>query len=388
MTFRFIVLLLSLSFLNANAVETITIGQTHRIHSDVLEEDRQYQVYLPDSYDWAEDRRYPVLYVLDGRKHFTHSAATVGFLAAQGEIPEMIVVAITSTVRIRDFTQTDWADHWTGGGGAPNFKLFLSSELIPAIDRRYRTDGYRVLSGSSAAGQFALYCLSAEPDLFQAYFAIAPSLDWDNNLPQRSLAQLFTNVQRLPAFLYIARSDDTGTFLADYNKLVQTLMTNAPRKFRWQSQAYPQESHVSVPLLAQIDALRSLYTGYRFHDDLLFLGFEHARQHFEDVSETVGTNLAIPEHVTNSLAYAALAEGKTADAIALFKLNVETNPNSANAYDSLADGYSSAEKWQEAVRASERAVVLATKFKNPNLSYFIEQSSKNAEQLRQQTASN
>ena len=44
-----------------------------------------------------------------------------------------------------------------------------SSELIPEIERSYRTDGFRVLYGHSAAGQFALYCLTSEPSLFRAY---------------------------------------------------------------------------------------------------------------------------------------------------------------------------------------------------------------------------
>src|SRR3954470_12724648 len=96
------------------------------------------------------------LYVLDGKDHFFHTAGSAGYLAEQGEIPEMIVVAIGSTVRVRDFTQTDWPAGWIGGGGAGNFKRFLSAELIPKVDRTYRTDGFRVLSGHSAGGQFAL----------------------------------------------------------------------------------------------------------------------------------------------------------------------------------------------------------------------------------------
>ena len=70
-------------------------------------------------------RSYPVLYVLDGESNFIHTVGSLSFLSSQGEIPELIVVAITSTVRIRDFTQTDWSSHWIGGGGAKNFKSFL-----------------------------------------------------------------------------------------------------------------------------------------------------------------------------------------------------------------------------------------------------------------------
>ena len=375
--------LLAITAVAASAAVPVTIGQMERIGSTALDEEREYQINLPASYGWAKDRRYPVLYVLDGQTHFLHTAISASFLAEQGEIPEMIVVAITSTVRIRDFTQTDWATNWVGGGGANTFKRFLSSELIPEIDRAYRTDGYRVLVGHSAGGQFVLYCLTSEPSLFQAYIALSPSLDWDNNLPQRSLEKSFESIRSLPAFLYVARSDDSGRALTDYERLIETLKSKSPRGFRWQSQAFPEETHTSIPLLAQVDALRSVYAGYRFHNDMLEKGFTFAQQHFEKVSKTVGWDLSVPESVISSLGYAALNEGKTQDAIALFKRNVEANPNSANAYDSLAEGHGKAGEWEHAVRASNRALALATQSKHPSLPYFIKQAKSMSDQLEQ-----
>jgi len=368
----------------AGAGAQVVIGQAHGIHSAVLNEERNYQVYLPDSYAWAKERRYSVLYVLDGESDFLHTSVSARYLAAHGEIPEMIVVGIDSTVRVRDFTQTDWPEAWVGGGGAGNFKRFLSTELIPSIEQAYRTDGFRVLSGHSAGGQFVLYCLTSEPSLFRAYFALSPSLDWDHNLPQRSLEKAFESTRKLEAFLYIARSDDAGRPLADYERLVQTLKTKSPQGFRWFSQAFPNETHTGMTLLAQIDALRHLYLGYRFHDDMIKNGFPYAERHFQEASRTVGWPLAIPEGVINDFAYDALSQGKTQDAIGLFKRNVEANPNSANAYDGLADGYAKAGRWKEAAQASERAVVLGTQFANPNLSYFIKQAKKMNDRMNQE----
>lgn len=374
--YRILTLLLCLCVAAPCSGQAVIVGQKYAIHSAVLDEDREYLVSLPDSYEWGKNRRYPLLYVLDGESQFVHTATSVRFLTAAGEIPEMIVVGIVSTVRVRDFTQTDWPAAWVGGGGANNFKRFLSTELIPLINDTYRTDGFRVLSGHSAGGQFVLYCLTSEPSLFKAYIALSPSLDWDGNLPQRSLQKSFTSTPSLPVFLYVARSDDFGRSLADYEGLVEVFATMSPREFRWHSQAFPEETHISIPLLAQIDALRHVYDGYRFHDDMLEKGLSFAQQHFVEVSERVGWPLTIPEEVINSLGYASLSQGNTQDAIELFKGNVQENPNSANAYDSLADGYSRAGQWKDAVTAANRAVALATEFRNPNLRYFIEQARK------------
>jgi tetratricopeptide (TPR) repeat protein len=297
-------------------------------------------------------------------------------LADHGEIPELIVVGITSTVRIRDFTQTDWATHWVGGGGANNFKKFLSSELIPEVERRFRANEFRILSGHSAGGQFVLYCLTSEPALFQAYVAIASSLDWDDRLPRRSLEQSFETTRELRAFLYVARADDSGAPLADFDGLVEVLRTKSPQGLRWHGAAYPDETHVSVPLLAQIDAMRRLYDGYRFHSDLVPKGLAFAEQHFRTVSDKVGSVIEVPEDVINELGYEALGDGKVADAIALFERNVEGHPQSANAFDSLADGLVKAGRWPDAVKASEQAAALAIEFDHPSRASFIERAKK------------
>lgn len=363
------------------AAAQIVMGQTDSLHSSVLQEVRNYRVSLPQSYAWASDRRYPVLYLLDAQSEFIHTAASVGYLADHGEIPEMIVVGIDSTVRVRDYTQTDWPKAWVGGGGAHNFKSALSNEIIPTIEQKYRTDGFRILSGHSAGGQFVLFCLTSEPSLFRAFFALSPSLDWDNNLPQRSLEKAFKLTRKLDAFVYIARSDDAGRPLKDYQQLEQTFKTRSPKGLRWNSQAFPKETHAGMPLLAQIDALRHLYQGYRFHDDMVAKGFDYAQQHFRRVSKTVGWPLNIPESVINEFAYNALSEGKIHKATELFKRNTQDNPNSANAWDGLADAYAKAGHLTLAVQASDRAVALASQYANPHLENFIAQAKKRIVQI-------
>jgi len=372
-SYKNISLLVFVLFINTSFGQArVEIGQKQVIHSNILNEDRTYQIYLPASYTWALDRRYPVLYVLDGQTHFIHTVGSVSYLSAHGEIPEVLVVALTSTVRIRDFTQSDWPSHWIGGGGAKNFKAFLSQELIPKIEKEYRTNSFRILSGHSASGQFALYTLASEPSLFHAYVAMSPSLDWDNNLPQRSLEESFEHTDSLKAFLYFAWSDDFDEALAEDQRLLITLETKAPKGFRWVAKGFPDETHASIPLLAEIDALRQLYAGYRLHNDLLEKGFEFAEKHFQKVSEEVGYTIPVPEDIINNFGYEELNKGHIQEAIGCFNRNIKQNPNSANAFDGIADAYEKAGMWNEAIVSSEKAVELAKKSNDPNLNSFIE----------------
>jgi tetratricopeptide (TPR) repeat protein len=282
----------------------------------------------------------------------------------------MIVVAITSTARMRDYTPTDWKDGFAGGGGAPAFKQFLSEELIPDVGKNYRANPFRIFSGHSLGGLFALYLVSSAPSVFDAYIALSPTLNWDDGAPLRLLEQRLTASEELPAYLYVARSDDAGLYLADFDYLTQLLRTHAPRKFRWSSQAFPQETHGSITLVAQIAAIRDLYAGYRFHDDLSMMGVDFAEQHYARLSAMLRTRVDVPEHVLNNIGYAALAEERLEEAIRIFKRNVALNPYSANAHDSLADAYLQAGMRNEAIVSLGKAIELAGEQNDANLNAY------------------
>ena len=355
----------------AHAADPVVIGEVHRVHSSVLSEERSYRVHLPDSYRWATNRRYPVLYLLDGGSQFVQATAAVDHLAGSGEIPELIVVGIDNTVRMRDFTPTDW-EAWVGGGGAPNFKRFLATELIPAVERDWRANDYRILSGHSLGGLFALYALADEPALFRGYLALAPSLDWDGNYPQHALDKSFAAQKATNAYLYIARADDFGRARADYDALVGVLKHKAPRGLRWNERAFPDETHRSLSLLATIDGLRRLYAGYRYHPDLMPKGLAYAEQHYANVSKTVGTTLPVPGDVYADFADEALSAGKQDEAMKLLQRSLDIDPQSPGAWDRMGRAYASMGRWDDAVNAGERALALANQYEETPLSYYVD----------------
>jgi predicted alpha/beta superfamily hydrolase len=355
--------------LEAQAREPVVIGETRHLRSKILDEERTYRVSLPRGYA-ASGHRYPVLLLLDGQSHFTHVVGSVSYLADQEELPKLIVVGLDSTVRVRDFTPTDWPRAWAGGGGAGRFRAFLARELLPELERSLRTDGFRILAGHSASGQFVLNCLEAEPTLFQAYIALSPSLDWDDRLPARGLERAFDGKPAIQAFAFVARSDDQGQALADFDQLVEVFRTKAPAGLRWKSQAYDQERHGSVALVGMIDALRALYLGWRVPEDLALQGLAAVEAYFAELSRTFGRTVPLTEGVVNELAYQALEQQRIKEAIALFQRNVAAHPGSANALDGLADGLAADGQLESAVAAEERAVRLARQTADPNLSEF------------------
>jgi len=340
--------------------------ETLEIVSAALGETRHVEVHLPASYAWATERRYPVLYLLDGQTHGGHAVASSDFLAAQGHLPELIVVSVHSTVRVRDFTQTDWPQGWIGGGGARHFARFVETELVPRIERDYRAGPFRILAGHSASGQFVLHRLASQPATFHAYLAMAPSLEWDGRLPIRELESALLRTDRPARFVYFAYGDDLEQALADDLALARVLAAAAPGSLRAQVRAFPEETHTTLPLLGVIDGLRALYAGYALPEDLVAKGLPAVDAHYAELSARLGTPVVAPRAALTEVAYQLLHSERVTEAIAVLERAAREHPSSANAWHNLAEALDRGARLEDALDASRRAVELATRFDLPD----------------------
>ena len=149
------------------------------MESKALNEERVITVSLPDDYNTSENT-YPVLYLLDGRTHFQHATGAVSFLTAQGSIPRMVVVSIHNVDRTRDFSPAHDESSPTSGG-ADKFLKFLSNELTPYLEKKFRVSAFSMLMGHSFGGTFAAHALYTDPGLFDAYIAVSPYLHFKEN---------------------------------------------------------------------------------------------------------------------------------------------------------------------------------------------------------------
>lgn len=195
------IIFLSLFFtINVYASEPITLAKTYQLKSVILNEQRSFSVYLPPSYNQSPNQSYPVIYLLDGDQ--THLKAVAGLVEAlstqrlEQQIQQAIIVAIPNSqnaIRERDFTPTnvDWTfngkllEKFENIGNASNYSAFFEKELIPLINKNYRTSTKRVLIGESFGGLFASYVLLTNHALFTDYLIIDATYLWDNNYLNR-----------------------------------------------------------------------------------------------------------------------------------------------------------------------------------------------------------
>ncbi|GAB5416131.1 MAG: alpha/beta hydrolase-fold protein [Crocinitomicaceae bacterium] len=157
------------------------------MQSEVLDEERTINVYLPHGYDADSAKTYPVIYLLDGSsdEDFIHIAGLVQFGSYSwiNMIPESIVVGIENVDRTHDFTgdtrdSLHKADYPQMGGSA-DFIRFIESELQPYVDSSYNTSRERTIVGQSLGGLLATEILLKSPDMFDNYIIISPSLWFD-----------------------------------------------------------------------------------------------------------------------------------------------------------------------------------------------------------------
>ena len=151
--------------------QDIKNGFRDSIESKVLNESRSFIVRLPADYN-RSDKSYPVLYRLDGDLNFfTETLGAVNRLANMEELmPDMIIVMIENTNRNRDMMPTNTFFFQTDPG-AENFKGFFEEELIPHINRSFRTSDEKVLCGQSLSSIFTLYYFLTSPHVFDSYIA-------------------------------------------------------------------------------------------------------------------------------------------------------------------------------------------------------------------------
>lgn len=88
-------------------------------------------------------------------------------------------------------------------------------------------------------------------------------------------------------------------------------------------------------------------------------GFESVKEDVQRMIKTLPLEWVVSEKIFNSVGYQLLGAKKMDDAVAAFRLNLYFHPNSANAADSLADGYLAAGDVPRAIESYRHAIDLA-----------------------------
>ena len=349
-----------------------------KLSSKILNEDRNIYIYVPPIDTLLLNKRYPVLYVLDGDNHFSMIAEYCRYLSRPdvNVMPEMIIVGIPNTNRTRDLTPTHSIVNYDGkpdtssnsryksSGGGNNFLKFIGDELIPYIDAHYKTEAFRIFAGHSFGGITTINCLLRQPDLFGAYIAISPSLWWDKGyLLDFANKKLKTNRVINKMIFYSDANEgasDKSTFhtnLLKFDSIVtQNKITGLDHKYVY----YPEDIHMTEPVKAYYDALRFIYRQWDLPQmDPKSLNASVVKQHYQQLSQRFGYSVIPSEVNINKLAMDLITQpGALDNAIGLLKMNTENYPASLSAISQLGDAYLKKGDRSKAITYYKKALAL------------------------------
>lgn len=272
--------------------------ETMRVESKMFQSpdfpfDREIFIATPPYYDEYDQSDVDVVYVFDSQWR-SHFALTYGILAecqtpGTDTLPFIVVGVPSPSVpgycRSNDFLPEPTNVTYTSGlyGNYENFKKFLRDDVMPYIDRNYRTSGHTMAIGHSLSASFILNALASD-ELFDDYIALSPNFMEDGNkFADNFLSYDFNNGK--PRFLFLSmtnESEDTG-WPAEWRKawdLVKgkTESSDLPETAKMIFKEYPHQTHGGCYAECLMDAL-PLYALYR--QNTQFRDPEHHPVHIE-----------------------------------------------------------------------------------------------------------
>lgn len=245
--------------------EAIVLGRGYTLKSQALGESRRINVYVPPGYVDGT-AAYPVLYLIDGgvEQDFVHIAGLSQHATISGSFREMIVVGIETVDRRRElaFPATSDAslrvDYPTHGESA-QFRAFIADEVKPWVEQRYRTDGFDAVIGESLAGLFVAETFLRQPDMFDGYIAIDPSLWWDNAALALQARALVTAQPDGEHLIYMAVANGNAQMRFGQGVLAQVMNTARPDGVSFTYEVMDDEAHATIYHRAALNALRIVF---------------------------------------------------------------------------------------------------------------------------------
>jgi len=194
---------------------------------------RSLTIYLPPSYDTAEDIHYPVIYYLHG---YTGNDTvlsgwwgipnTMDSLIKQDKAQEMIIVMPN--------VYNKYGGSWyANSSAAGNYEDYITQDLVEFIDRKYRTlpqRESRAIAGASMGGHGAMKLAIKYPDVYRAAVShrgllslnrwqdnvrFNPNAVFNGHLIHRAMAIAFSPNTDNPPLYFDYPADDKSNLLDD-----------------------------------------------------------------------------------------------------------------------------------------------------------------------------
>lgn len=321
-------------------------------HSNILNTNRKIDISLPKNYD-SDSMNYPVIYALDGENLFSVLQGTLTFYSETDKIPACILVAIQQNYQDSlDKNYKRWIDcSYSNKTGMLDetglkFKSFLTEELIPEVNKKFRTTRFKAIVGHSFTANYVNYFLLDKTPVFDAYISISPYF------AEKSLDSLYQSVaelnQNIYYFLSVGDRDNKG-HIESAKLFDKRFITQSNPNFHYsfhQTEKGSNATHYTVIPKTIAFAVEHIFSGYSSisQEELKKLvplknKVSFLKKRYETIKQVYGLDQKISEDDFYDFAY-IISEAKNFEELKLLgELCIETYPNWTIGYYYLGEYY-------------------------------------------------
>ena len=274
--------------------------RTEEIISTKLNATRDITITFPQYYEEDKGKVYPLLLVLDGEYLVEPFKGIMQYANYWDDLPEAIIVGINMN-EDRQREEDTRISETTGlpEGSSNQFYEFISSELLPYLQKKYRISPFKVIAGHDATAGFLNFFLYKQDPLFTGFICFSPTLapDMETQVPT-----MLEQAKR-PVFFYMATSDGD---VEKMQKRIMTFDTNLKAvknpNLRYFFEKFGDVSHYSLVPYGAPGALYSMFSSYKpissieYRDKIVTLksGYvDYLKEKYQIIEKDLGVKMTV-----------------------------------------------------------------------------------------------
>lgn len=342
-------------------------GHQYQIHSEILSEDRQLLIYLPEAYKKSVDN-FPVVYILEGATHYQHAILAIEKMQTSGWMPASIIVAIT------DNKGTNTRDYRLE---SDNFLQFINQEVQKFVTKNFRVNDYKTIFGHQYSGTFVLEAFIKNPEEFDNYIAANPYIR-DDTIAR--FDNLLSNNKNLNQALYFSMGTvlDNGIYnVKPAEELAELLKKKAPKSLQWKYKYLLQHGVHGSANVSLYDAIAVNYADYlgsdihNYQDFVDGNGMEGVEAAFQNRAKKYHISAEVDIGTFMGLGFMFMDGGHPKEAVELISDAIKNRfPESIQLHRVLGRAYLKMSSYQQAFNAYKKMVMLAKQQNHPKLDSF------------------
>ena len=355
---KYILLLCFFFIFNCSHLMAKNIEQPVVLPSKFANHDVKFKVYLPDGYKDDADERYPVFYTTAGGSRINVLKEQLAWLShvGFGALPKVIIVTVPY-IEI----ETDMEPKYISASGINSDLTIevLNQEVMPYINKHFKTHPFNILEGFSSSGNFPLYVLANKPELFNAYISVSPALVLDKS----GLLAKFDNRLASPDYKNKSLYLSLGSFTSNvplFEGLEKKLNQYAHNDLTWHTEDFRTDNYMTGPMVGVSKAVQKLFSDRSPSDMTQFKasGVKGVEVYYDNLKAKYGYELSSINTLMN-LSDMQIEDSQYTDAIKTLKLVVNQSPENAYYLTRLAKAQLAAKKNRAAKQTYNKALILA-----------------------------